>query len=82
MKAEEVIEKIQDAINEIKKFRKSKLLEKGASKKSAIKKAIEEELELFDENDIIEEAENLIKEAYMLGLSGQICPRCGGTGRI
>jgi hypothetical protein len=82
MKAEKVIEKIQESINAIKIYKKSKSIQKKASSKEIFKKIIEEELELYDENDIIEEAEKLIKEAYMLGQSGQPCPRCGGTGRI
>lgn len=82
MNAEEVIEKIQEAINAVKKYNKSKSANKYASKKDILKKNIEEDFELFDENDIIDEAEKLIKEAYMLGQSGNVCPTCGGTGRV
>lgn len=45
-----------------------------------------------DRNNLIRESaqrliiknavDSLVKEAYMLGPSGNICPRCGGSGRI
>jgi len=32
--------------------------------------------------EIEKEAGELVKVAFMIGLSGQLCPRCNGTGRI
>lgn len=33
-------------------------------------------------SEIKNEISVLIKESYMLGLSGKPCPTCGGTGRV
>lgn len=37
---------------------------------------------LFEESEIREFTDELIKESYMLGSSGSPCPRCGGSGRV
>lgn len=89
MESEDVIEAIENAIHCIKEYKNSKTLKiiklRSIAKKSSINEGIAKksfEKIAIDDKSIINESKEFIKEAYMLGLSGQICPRCSGTGRI
>jgi hypothetical protein len=89
MEAKEVIEVIELAVQYIKEYKKSRDLKviklKILSKKSSINESFAKKgLKKIasDEESILEESIELIKEAYMVGQSGQPCPRCGGTGRV
>jgi hypothetical protein len=89
MEADEVIEIIEEAIKAIKSYRSSQIREKikiiTAKRQGTLNETVYKKLltkVASDKNSILNESKELIKEAYMLGQSGQPCPRCGGTGRI
>ncbi|KXK29084.1 MAG: hypothetical protein UZ01_02394 [Candidatus Brocadia sinica] len=70
MKISEVIQKIQEATTAIKIYRTGNI-EKSAGFYEKLK----------EEQAVKEAAAQLMLEAKMLGPSGSVCPRCGGSGR-
>lgn len=89
MNIEEVIDSIEFAIQSIKDYKNSKRLKvlklKSLSKKSTLNENLAKKglnKIASDDESIMDKSFELIKEAYMLGQSGQPCPRCGGTGRV
>jgi len=75
MSESDLLKVINEAINTFKEY--------NAEKSSVIKKShVDELLEVHKQSEIKKALQNLIKESYMLGPTGQLCPRCGGSGKV
>ena len=70
MTRDEVLKKIQEARKAIEQYKREKLEEtQSAEERQKVR-------------DIQQESSRLITEAKTLGPAGNVCPRCGGSGRV
>jgi transcription initiation factor IIE alpha subunit len=70
MTRDEVLRKIQEARRAIREYKEENLQEAYSTSERDKVRAIQDE------------SERLIMEAKTIGAAGQVCPRCGGSGRV
>ncbi len=70
MKRSEVLEIVKQALDAIHIYR----MQDMSKTAGILEKSLNEQIE--------KSIRDLVKEAYMLGPSGSICPRCGGSGKV
>ena len=70
MTRDEVLRKIREARRAIREYKEENLQEAYSGSERDKVHAIQDELE------------RLIIEAKTIGAAGQVCPRCGGSGRV
>jgi len=80
MKIDEVKDAIQKATDAVRKYKREK--KRPLQKPDAPFERLIRLLDEMQEGEISKEVKELIKESFEMGQAGEICPTCGGTGRI
>jgi hypothetical protein len=82
MTGEEVKAAIQKATEAVREYKKTKNIKQASPKTDSPFLRLTRILEEIQENDLSESVKELIKESYEVGLAGDACPTCNGTGRV
>ena len=78
MKATEVKAAIQKAREALREYKRGKVMRFD---ENPIERAVRV-LNEMQEGEISKEVKELVKESFEMGQAGDVCPTCGGTGRI
>jgi hypothetical protein len=76
MTADQANQAIRDAISAVREYRREQTRKESSLKFEEIGKSASEVV------SIKELTKDLVRESFMLSPAGQICPTCGGTGKI
>lgn len=82
MNVKEQIEVIKEATEILRETKKKSILERDSSKDRMTKLSELIQKGKDADKELKEAIEELIKEAFMAGAKGRLCPRCNGSGRV
>lgn len=82
MTREEVKVAIEKATEAVREFKKDKNVKQATQKPDSAMYKMMRLLDEIQDGELTESVKELIKESYEVGLAGEPCPTCGGSGRI